>query len=91
MSYHIRNEGKREDKGKKIMKQQIWVDCMEENRMKELLESEQMQKMAEECIYILEEGKLEEAVEEIAEEVNQKCSGVSNKTEMVRDTNEFFD
>ena len=59
--------------------------------MKELLESEQMQKMAEECIYILGEGNLEEAVEEISEEVYQKCSGISNKKEMVRNTNEFFD
>ena len=50
-----------------------------------------MQKMAEECIYIREEGKLESAVEKIAEEVYQKCSGVSNMKEMVRNTKEFFD
>ena len=42
-------------------------------------------------IYILGEGELEEVVEEIAEEVYQKCSGVSNMKEMVRNTNEFFD
>ena len=59
--------------------------------MKKLLESEQMQKMAKKCINILGEGNLEEAVEEISEEVYQKCSGISNKKEMVRNTNEFFD
>jgi len=33
------------------MKQQIRVDRMEKNRMKGLLEIEQTQEMAEECIY----------------------------------------
>ncbi|XP_065584284.1 uncharacterized protein LOC136043285, partial [Artemia franciscana] len=89
--YSWRNKGKREYKGRKVMKQQIRVDCMEENRLKNMLESEQMQKRAEECIYVLGEGKLEEAVQEISEEVYQKCSGISNNKERVRNTNEFFD
>ena len=50
--YCWKNKRKMEDKGRKVMKQQIRVDCMEENRMRKFLESEQMQKMAEECIYI---------------------------------------
>ena len=55
--YSWRNEGQMEDKGMKAMKQQVQVDCIEENRMKELLESEQRQKMAKQCTYILGEGK----------------------------------
>ena len=75
--YSWRKERKMVDKDGKLMKQQIRVDYKDEYRMKELLESEQMQKMAEEMhIYILGEGKLEGAVEKMAEEVYQKCSGV---------------
>jgi len=32
--YSWKNEGKMEDKGRKVMKQQVKVDCMEENRLK---------------------------------------------------------